>query len=372
MHMLKSNILALCGLLLSVSAAPVSSGTRQLKVLKTTTTSNGQTVDWIAKDSQGDVASPPAPLRTNVTVKPAMAAYIAGLPKGPEGTVPVLRSNGRTLAKKGRPQARDNESQRRAALEDRQSDAGIHWYVSTAEVVSNYGGIGTFSIFDAYVESSGDFSLLQTAVISTTGTANTVEAGWINYPDQVSAPHLFSFFTTNDYAEDGDNIGGWNLDQAGFIQTDDTYYPGQAFAPLSTIDGSQYELEIGYFFSGGNWWLWVLDRYVGYYPGSLFSGLATESNEINFYGEIYNSETTETTTDMGSGEFADTGFGYSGYIHNIEYYDTSSDAIAYVPNSGDIISDTSRYTISEAYNSGTTWGSYFYLGGPGAGGVVGG
>jgi hypothetical protein len=47
------------------------------------------------------------------------------------------------------------------------------------------------------------------------------------------------------------------------------------------------------------------------------ASLATGSDVIFFYGEIAQSEGPVTTTDMGSGEFAETGFGNSGYIHNM-------------------------------------------------------
>jgi hypothetical protein len=94
------------------------------------------------------------------------------------------------------------------------------------------------------------------------------------------------------------------------------------------------------------------------------------SNQVNWYGEIYNSQTDLTRTDMGSGEFASTGFGRSGYIHNIQYTDTSGNSQGYDGSSQIIVSDTSRYTIDYSFNSGTSWGSFFYLGGPGNGGVV--
>lgn len=73
---------------------------------------------------------------------------------------------------------------------------------------------------------------------------------------------------------------------------------------------------------------------------------------------------------MGSGEFAATGFGHSAYIHNMQYTDPSGNAQFYTAGFGD--SDSSRYSHVNVANSGGDWGSYVYLGGPGAGGVVGG
>jgi len=243
-----------------------------------------------------------------------------------------------------------------------------------------------FSMFKAFVQNPGDFSLLQTAVIhydvpvagSSSTTSQTVECGWINYPNQVSAPHLFTFYTTNGYSSDGDNIGGWNRDQAGWVQVDSTIFPGTEFTPLSTEGGTQYELEIEYLLYEGNWWLWVLDRWIGYYPATLFTKggvdssktLQTQSSQINFYGEIFQTESDLTTTDMGSGEFPEGGFGHSAYVHNIAYTDTSGTSHNYDGSSQIIVSDSSRYRMNTNFNSGGTWGSYFYLGGPGAGGKV--
>ncbi|RWA07279.1 hypothetical protein EKO27_g7836, partial [Xylaria grammica] len=147
---------------------------------------------------------------------------------------------------------------------------------------------------------------------------------------------------------------------------------------LSVDGGDQYELEIGYYLTEGNWWLWCLDRYIGYYPASLFSQgvnaadtLADHSDIIDFYGEIYNSETALTTTDMGSGEWPATGYGKSAYIHNILYINTDGNYVDYNGQNQLVVSDTGRYNILPTWSSGTNWGSYFYLGGPGAGGAIG-
>jgi hypothetical protein len=47
------------------------------------------------------------------------------------------------------------------------------------------------------------------------------------------------------------------------------------------------------------------------------ASLAQQSNLIAYYGELYQSEGPVTTTDMGSGMFGESGFGNSGYIHNM-------------------------------------------------------
>jgi Neprosin len=76
-------------------------------------------------------------------------------------------------------------------------------------------------MFDAFVNNGGDFSLLQSAVTCQTSLGlQTVEAGWINYPDQISQPHIFTYFTTDGYSGSGNNVGGWNQDVGGWVQVE--------------------------------------------------------------------------------------------------------------------------------------------------------
>ncbi|GAW11881.1 hypothetical protein ANO14919_012340 [Xylariales sp. No.14919] len=371
----------------TTSATPIRR-TDALEVVATTTMADGQVVDWVLPESQTSskiAIPPPAPASKRSLQSSTIRALLARDParQGPNGTVPIPRSSSVTKAPKRLPTKEDDGALKISAADD--SYAGQHWYASSGQSVNNKGGKGTFSLFKAFTQSGADFSLLQTAVIrnnaahaGTGAVTQTVEAGWINYPNQVSAPHLFSYFTTNGYSADADNVGGWNRDHAGWVQVDAEIYPGIAFAPLSVDGGDQYELEIGYYLTEGNWWLWCLDRYIGYYPASLFSQgvnaadtLADHSDIIDFYGEIYNSETALTTTDMGSGEWPATGYGKSAYIHNILYINTDGNYVDYNGQNQLVVSDTGRYNILPTWSSGTNWGSYFYLGGPGAGGAIG-
>ncbi|CZR65436.1 uncharacterized protein PAC_15336 [Phialocephala subalpina] len=347
--------------------------------VRQTTITNTTTIDWVPLDSQASTIATPPALKTvyagNLS-KPISELQQPGAQLGPPGTVPIPQVSTEYLANvasKGLPEIRSSGSKSKS----KRQYAGNHWYATSDQGVANIGGSAIYSLFKAFVNNNGDFSLLQTAVTkSDTNGGQTLEAGWINYPNQVSAPHLFTYYTTDGYASQGDNVGGWNQDVAGWVQYDSEIFPGTVFSPNSVDGGDQYELEIQYLLYQGNWWLWVLDRWIGYYPATLFSNgisgttLATGSDVIYYYGEIYQSEGPLTTTDMGSGEFAQTGFGKSAYIHNMVYTDTGGNSQDYTAGFGD--SDSSRYNHANVVSSGTTWGSYVYLGGPGAGGVVGG
>ncbi|TVY43669.1 hypothetical protein LOCC1_G005492 [Lachnellula occidentalis] len=377
------------------TSTPISSAKNQvlgpragLNILKTTTTDT-QTIDWIALDSQGTIASaPPLPPKRSNGTAPTVELMAADAELGPPGTVPIARVNvnNQATTSRGTKQLPPSNLSAQKQKSKRQY-SGNHWYVTSDQGVANIGGSATFSLFAPFVQSDGDFSLLQTAVTKqnvpipndpSTSGGQTLEAGWINYPDQVSSPHLFTYFTTCNYQCSGDNQGGWNTDQTGWVQVNNKYYPGAVFTPHSIDGGAQYEIQLEYQLYQGNWWLYVIDTWIGYYPASLFSAnetdasvtLAAGSDVIYYYGEIYNSEAAETTTDMGSGEFASAGSGKAAYIHNMVYQDSASAYHDYTAGFGD--SDVARYTHDAHASSGTNWGSYVYLGGPGAGGVIGG
>lgn len=382
---------ALGALLQAVSAVPAASqhSHRNLKVVKTTKVGD-QVIDWVVKESQGKIATPPphppagAKRSTgDPSIKQANPLLTAQHEAGPAGTVPMVRQTKQFPAKR-LPQASDHNV---TSTLGKRGYAGTHWYASSNQNVRNHGGGAQFNIYDTYLESDYDFSLLQTAV--TVGSApqadgssrgQTVEAGWMHYPYLVNnGPFLFTYYTTNGYSQQGDNKGGYNSFQAGWVQVDKDIYPGIHFGPLSQRGGAQYEFTLQYQLFQGNWWLYVGDRFIGYYPASVFSQgvdpnqtLATHSDVILFYGEVVNSQDGLTTTDMGSGNFPESGFGQAAYIRNIIYIDEAGNGQGYDAHGAFVISDTNRYRLQDHWNSGTDWGSHMFLGGPGAGGVVGG
>lgn len=249
----------------------------------------------------------------------------------------------------------------------------------------NHGASAVFSVYDSYVANDRDFSLLQINVTRddiqllnppVVVGAQTVEAGWVNYPHQIEEPRLFTYYTTDGYAGNADNVGGWNQGVKGWVQTDSTYFPGTVFKPTSVDGGQQYEIKLQFVLYEGNWWLYIIDRWMGYYPGSLFKAnvaspsgsLATQGSHVLFYGEVYQNEAALTSTDMGSRRFASEGYGHSAYIHNMHYIDTTGTVQFHNADFWD--ADSKRYNHDTYLISGTTWGSYVYLGGPGEGNIV--
>jgi hypothetical protein len=379
--------------------------TAELNIVKTTTHPNGHVIDWIPIESQGKIASPPplpatshnTPPNENgkkvewETSRPIALLELKGAEKGPGGTVPIARQNLNLLS----PKQTLNQRLSKPPLQDTNISQPTtaaaqfpHWYCSTAQKVSNNGGQGNFSMFNPTVQNPADFSLLQTAVIRndvptpgnpTVPCRQTVEVGWINYPAQVAQPHLFTYFNTNGYTQTGDYKAGWNTEVKGWVQVDTTIYPGAPFSTISQDGGVQYDLMVQARHYEGNWWIFVIDRWIGYYPSALFSNnesdpsrtLAIGGDQINWYGEIYQSDPTLTTTDMGSGEWPETQFTHSAFIHNILYFDVDGNGQGYDGSYQLGVSDATRYRMITNFNTTQSWGSYIWLGGPGYGGQIG-
>lgn len=355
-------------------------GPRTLNILKTTT-HNGQTVDWIETTSQGKVASPPphSLFSKRSTTNNILKAPIPQHPDpGPPGTVPFARRNSKLPNKlnSSGPKANSNSPAEDPASTSKDNTA-THWYAASINPTPNRGGGGHFNIWDAYVQRPDDFNIMQVAV--TLDHNQTVEAGWQHY-DQVidGGPALFTYWTNNGYSKDGDYLGGYNALASGWVQVDKDIYPGVHFSPVSKTGGAQVEMDIHYWLWEGNWWLRVLDRWIGYYPGTLFGenaqgkSLAKGANTIAVYGEVLNGGKDLTTTDMGSGEFPAAGFGKAAFIRNVEVYTPEDKAVDYNTAAGNVvISDPKRYDLEVHWASGTAWGSYCYVGGPGAGGKIG-
>jgi hypothetical protein len=159
----------------------------------------------------------------------------------------------------------------------------------------------------------------------------------------------------------------------GWVQVDSTIFPGTTFLPYSEIGGPQRKISIKYQLFQDNWWLSCQGHWVGYYPASLFMGnqsvfstLGDHADRIGFWGEVASFDTTPTKTDMGSGRFAGEGRTRAAYFHHLRVQTDRAGGIT--PYNGEASStDKKLYDIDPQFNSGTAWGSYAFVGGPGAG-----
>jgi len=363
----------------------------QLEVAATTRTPLGQILDWVPIDSQlrkGKIAEPPprTELRDDMrgAHKVKLTTFELERPdakRGPEGTVPILRKDLTKLRYNKSLQdylSKHGHPTRTVLLDGRHPlefpEVGSpHDYAATSQNVTCYGGEGYISAYDPYTWYSDEFSLGQIALIRGSGNGKqTVEAGHQEYRDLYGdwVPHLFVFYTTNNYTDQGDNKGGYNQDVDGWVQYSGSVYPGAISSPTSTPGGAQYNMFIKYQLYQGNWWLKCNANWIGYYPVSLFStsGLRAQADTIQFFGEIVDTSdhSGATRTDMGSGYWAENRWPWSGFQRNLRYQSSTSGGMSGY-NGSCWATDTNEYDIECHMMSGSSWDSYFWFGGPGAG-----
>lgn len=109
----------------------------------------------------------------------------------------------------------------------------------------------------------------------------------------------------------------------------------------------------------GDWWLSINQRDFGYWPSSLFSILSDSASTVKWGGEVLNyyKDGQHTTTQMGSGHFAEEGAGKASFFKNLNVIDGLQ--IQRAPrDTMTLMSKPNCYNIID-------YGDYFYFGGPG-------
>jgi hypothetical protein len=227
------------------------------------------------------------------------------------------------------------------------------------------------NVWRPWVEWSDEFSLGQFWVTRGIGAQpQTVEAGLHVRKDSYGdwEPHVFVFYTTNNYGRSGDFIGGYDQDIRGWVQVSQVIYPRTRISPISQIGGTQYEMDFKVQLSLGNWWIKVNGQWMGYYPNGLFAttGLRNEADQVNWGGEVFDalSHPETTATDMGSGLFPWEGFSRAVYMRNLMIQTDQAGTLTAFTGSASA-DQTDCYDIKADLSGSGVWGSYFYWGGTG-------
>ncbi|XP_047974822.1 uncharacterized protein LOC125217039 [Salvia hispanica] len=239
-------------------------------------------------------------------------------------------------------------------------------YTTSSDAI--YGAKATINVWDPSVERSSEFSLSQIWVLSGSfdgSDLNSIEAGWQVSPEMYgdSRPRLFTYWTSDAY----EATGCYNLLCSGFVQTSSRIAIGAAISPVSSVAGDQFDITILIWKDpkSGNWWLGFGDRtLVGYWPVELFTHLSDRATMVEWGGEVVNSrpDNQHTSTQMGSGRFAQEGFGKASYFRNLEIVDSDNSLIS-ARDITTLAENINCYNIKNSYND--RWGTYFYYGGPG-------
>lgn len=247
-----------------------------------------------------------------------------------------------------------------------------HKYAHAYQVVKNYGGNSWLSLWSPAVNTTlGQiFSLAQHWYVGGSGkSTQTVEGGWQAYPGKygTSKSVLFIYWTADNYT----NTGCYNLDCAGFVQTNSNWALGGTWTSYSTRGGAQFSFQMQWKLNAGRWWLYLQGagsyEAVGYYPVSIYRGgrLAHYADKVDYGGETVG---TTRWPPMGSGAFAIAGPGQAAYQSHIFYIKTLTATEGVWTSLKVVQASPACYRLIFAPASSTnTDGSYFYFGGPGGG-----
>ncbi|CAK9227767.1 unnamed protein product [Sphagnum troendelagicum] len=289
----------------------------------------------------------------------------------PVGTVPIRRTLAKDILRAGSIDKYRTKKGGMSAV-PKPSPATItsssHEHAISYMQGDSYNGAqATINVWSPRVDVPSEFSLSQIWILAGAFTSdlNSIEAGWQVSPDMYgdNNPRLFTYWTADGYQ----TTGCYNLLCSGFVQTSNTIAIGASISPVSSYGGTQYEIGILIWKdpNTGAWWMQFGENtLVGYWPASLFTHLAGSATVLEWGGEVVNSEPggQHTTTEMGSGQFAEAGFGEASYMRNIQFVDTSN-VLRSVVGLQTLTEQPNCYDIQGGFNS--AWGNFFYYGGPG-------
>ncbi|OIW17930.1 hypothetical protein TanjilG_17766 [Lupinus angustifolius] len=292
--------------------------------------------------------------------------------KCPEDTIPIRRTKEEDVMRASSVKRYGRKKHRsipkpRSADPDLINQSGHQHAIAYVEGDKYYGAKATINVWEPKIQQPNEFSLSQLWVLggSFGQDLNSIEAGWQVSPDLYgdNNTRLFTYWTSDAYQA----TGCYNLLCSGFIQVNSNVAMGASISPISEYSNSQYDISITIWKDPkeGHWWMqFGNDLVLGYWPSFLFSYLADSASMIEWGGEIVNSEPNgeHTSTQMGSGQFPEQGFGKSSYFKNIQVVDSSNN-LKSPKGLGTFTEQSNCYDVQTGSND--NWGHYFYYGGPG-------
>ncbi|BAT77957.1 hypothetical protein LR48_Vigan04g238000 [Vigna angularis] len=198
-------------------------------------------------------------------------------------------------------------------------------------VTMGYNYIGSqadINVWNPKVPESGEFTTAQIWLKNNNNPYfESVESGWMVNPKlyRDGATRFFAYWTRDSYR----STGCFDLTCSGFVQTGQVVLGG-TIKPISSRWGQQYDINVGMFLDAhtGNWYLKVnKNTPVGYWPAEILSSLRHSAILVEWGGQVASSnirkKTPHTTTQMGSGDFADGRFKDACFMRNIRIMDYS-------------------------------------------------
>ncbi|XP_047341272.1 uncharacterized protein LOC124944965 [Impatiens glandulifera] len=281
----------------------------------------------------------------------------------PEGTVPIRRNTSY-----GNFHPIKSSHFMRQQINQSLSQVGEHQYALVIDGGSPYyGASGVFNLWNPRTENT-ELSSSQMWIITRYDNEydnyNTIEVGWMVYPElyKDKQTRLFICWTRDGYQ----TTGCYDLTCSGFVQTNRNYAFGLPLRRVSIEGGEMREISIDVFREEHRWWLLVHGTILGYWPTAIFTDLKKHANIVEWGGKIVNNKNYgyHTSTQMGSGEFPNKGFGKSCNIHSLKVLDGG--LIRRDPgNLGKIITKPACYDLTLTKNRGSSFETHIFFGGPG-------
>jgi len=276
----------------------------------------------------------------------------------PTGTVPIIRTTleqiarRRTLGDFLRKEPPQSFREEKASRDNSIVADNGHRYATGELRIPNVGGSSYVNIWKPQCFGSQN-SLSQQWY---TADVQSVECGWQVCPSNWGGdanPRLFVFYTL-----DGWVTGSFNQH---FEHAENVSYHIGMGLLFSTIDGDQYESEMGFFLTNEGWWFRFQGEWLGRFPTSLFTGgpLVSGAQKAAFGGET---ALFGTFPPMGSGLFPDGGFGKAAYQRNVLVFQPTHAEIPHLSAAADA---PNCYRILISNSSPTDWGTFLFFGGPG-------
>jgi hypothetical protein len=234
-------------------------------------------------------------------------------------------------------------------------------YSFAKQLIANKGGSAILNLWQPIVSNNNqELTLAQIWLVGgRDDKLQTIEVGWQVYPKKYGTkkPVLFIYWTADNYKQ----TGSYNLEMKNtFVQVSNQWSFGGTLSPVSVMGGDQFDIRVEWYLTGNAWWLYINKTAVGYYPSKLFgAGILSKMAE----GILVGGEAAGKGSwpQMGSGAFANQGFGTSAYIRNICFFDMN-DAVQTVKLTPDI-QTPNCYDFKNGIEP--SWGSNFFYGGPG-------
>jgi hypothetical protein len=358
---------------------------RDYKIIEATQGYSGDIIYWVDSDSiPGADLEPPPPTWTEADLTPPPGVELARSElelyselRGPDWTTPIHRPDfsayvmGMTDATSIIDYIENFQVSGMPAGDKR-------LYAGLASPIPNTGASASINQFEGDVE-QGTFSLIEVAVMcrGSNYPATHEQIGAAVSRDRTAGSfnakaRIRVEFLTHGDVKLGNRVGGWDGQVAGFIPRKGRPYGPEATLPASTPGlATQYEhrFDISQDASG-NWWIAHNGNTLGHYPANLFTMLNGGACESSWYGEVYDPTPTDWTwTNMGSGEFPPTGYGYASYVRDPSIRDLFGTPVY----PGDCPEPFCRprpfsnkcYQRTQLTISPPPWSRFFYLGGPG-------